>query len=273
MVPYLCFLTINVVVYTLAGNSGMDKALDMFKQGLLGVRNHIFAASLWFIPCMFVMSVFYNGICRLVRNKYIMLAIAFILYVVTQTALPSNPSANPSWFWNIDSAMMYMVFYALGAVVFPFLKDFHFKSLKVVPKILVILVSAAAVLFTVGVYFSANLKSILYVNIIPLNFITGILITCILILANLVLAFLLSKIIFLQNLGKSTLILCGTEQIIKLLIPLVCGLVKLKITLTSPLSALIYTLICLTVNYYTLVRLFGRSTLLNGKITLSGKSS
>jgi hypothetical protein len=44
------------------------------------------------------------------------------LFVFTEYLLPYRPIFEPSWFWNIDSALYYFFYYALGYAVFPYIR-------------------------------------------------------------------------------------------------------------------------------------------------------
>ena len=48
----------------------------------------------------------------------------------TSIGIPYRPVGEPRMFFGIDSAMCYILYYALGAVLFPYLKEFHFHGLK-----------------------------------------------------------------------------------------------------------------------------------------------
>jgi len=253
MVPYIGFLVIAAIVYHLY--NGYNVAW-MVGQGFFGIRNKLFAGSLWFLPCMFVMASMYQVILRIVKRKEYALIVAIILFVLTKTILPFNPGTQPSWFWNIDSALYYIVYYALGALIFPYIKKIRFNNSGTLKKVTISVFALLCFVIAGVVFFKgANyIPSLLNVKISAIKWIVSICITLSLIFANIFLAVSLSKVTFLRNLGQSTLILCGTENILKILVPSFVGIFSLSINLSdgSALRTLIYSISLLAINYYTI---------------------
>ena len=58
---------------------------------------------------------------------------------------------------------------------------------------------------------------------------------------------------FFTRLGQNTLYLCGSEYIVKLLLPLFLQLAGGNLTLKNPLTSYIYTFVLLVVTYYLFV--------------------
>lgn len=252
MVPYIGFLAIAAIVYHL--HSGYNVPW-MIGQGFFGIRNRLFAGSLWFLPCLFVMAVLYQIILRIVKKKVFALLVAIILFVVSRTILPFNPGTQPSWFWNIDSALYYIIYYAFGAFIFTYIKDIKYKSTNRTQKAIIALFALICFAVTAVVFFkgAGYIPSLVNISITPIKWLMGIMIVLFLIFANIFLAVFLNKVTFLQNLGKSTLILCGTENMLKILVPSFVSIFSLSINLSdaTALKTLIYAIFLLTVNYYT----------------------
>jgi len=265
MVPYFGFVFIAIFVYLLS----MDVDVKtMLVQGFFGVRNNLFAGSLWFLPCLFVMSIMYQSVLIILKKKRFALIIAIALFIVTQTLFTQSPSSKPCWFWNIDSAMYYMIFYATGSMVFPYLRDFRIKTLSVSKRVCIFLFGAFSVLITAIVYFkgSGTIYALIGVDFFLIQWLYKICLPLLMISSNIMVAILLRKVSVLKLLGKSTLALCGTEQIIKIIIPTVLGLFSLSLKLFTPLATVLYTLICLLVNRFTIVAVIENNLpVLNGK--------
>lgn len=252
MVPYFGFSLVAMIIYSLSMNTSIK---TMLFQGAQGIRNHLFAESLWFFPCLFVVSIMYYVILYFVKKKGFALIVATVMFVLTQTLLPSNPCLEPSWFWNIDSAMYYIVFYAFGAVVFPYLKAFSFKKLSVYGRVGVLLFALLCIFVTIVVYVKGGATIYTYIGgeFFLVNWLYQIIRPILMIFTNIYLAVLLRKATILNGIGRYTLTLCGTEQIIKILIPTILGLFSISLNLSTPLSTFLYTLLCLIINRYTVV--------------------
>ena len=264
MIPYFGFVIISAIVFSLQSSRSFSL---MLLQGLEGIRNQVFAASLWFIPCIFVMSILYNLILRAVKRKGFALVCALGLWASTQLVFPLFKVTIPSWFWNVDSAMYYIIYYALGAVLFPFFKQYDFKTSKLTLKVLVVFFFIGCVGVSGIAYFKG--PGYLYSKIGNIGLFNGvrpIVIALASIFSNMLLAIALKKVRILIEWGKSTLILCGTEQAIKICIMAATQLVGLSISISSPLVAVLYTLLCLVISRYKIVFFINRYVpVLSGK--------
>lgn len=256
LVPYIFFSVINIIIYAISYDISGGAIISMFKVAAMGIRNTIVAGGgLWFFPCLFIVSVMYYSIYKAFKNKYLVFISVFIIYVISQTLLPYEPS----WFMNIDSAMFYIMFYCLGNLTFKYLKNFNFKKMNLVFKALFGLLIITSISITAVIYFKGFSVTLGYFNrtLSMLNFIPiissfyNLFITLNLIFFNIMLAYLLKDIKLLQEVGANTLTLCGTEGIVKTLIDSVFSLVGINIIITGQLSALIYTFICLVIAYKT----------------------
>ena len=273
VIPYIGFVILSAIVYSL--QSGESVKL-MLLQGLAGIRNQLFAPSLWFIPCMFVMAVAYHIILRVVRKREFALLVAAGLFVLTQTVLPSNPLSTPSWIWNVDSAMYFMIFYALGAALFPYLKRFRFSMAKIWEKTGVLIFAVICVLVAGIVYFKG--AGVIYAffagDFWLVNWLLQLVVPLLIIFSNAFLAIGLRHIGFLQSIGKATLILCGTELIIKIVLTNMAALLGLSINIPTPLAAVLYTMVCLVINQYTIVAGINRYLpILSGKQLIGVKKA
>ena len=63
--------------------------------------------------------------------------------------------------------------------------------------------------------------------------------------AVIMLAYYLQEVEVLAKVGRDTLYLCGSEYMIKIVVPSICGIVGLAINLDGPLYVCIYTIMLL----------------------------
>ena len=62
-----------------------------------------------------------------------------------------------------------------------------------------------------------------------------------------------ARITLLQELGKETLIFCGTEDVSKIIITQLLDMVGLKARLINPFITIVFSLFCLVASKFTLV--------------------
>lgn len=259
LLPYAFFSLIALLVFTILNEWNFIDFREAFKSFVFGIRNKVYAASLWFIPCLYTVVVVDYFFLLLFKSRKVTYLLALLTYVASQTILPNNPVVNPSWIMNIDSAMYYYLYYVLGMAMFPLLKEQHlFFSEWRLKKVVISLTT----LFVLAIYFNGSdwLVRIIGTRVPslqtsrPLTEVIYVFTILMLIYGNVLLAMFLQKISLLQKLGRETLILCGTENIFKILLTQLLVLVGLKINLANPLLTVIFSFVCLVSCNYLIVK-------------------
>ncbi|MBR7779678.1 acyltransferase family protein [Undibacterium rugosum] len=259
LLPYVFFSLIALLVFTILNDWGFIDFREAFKSFIFGIRNKVYAASLWFIPCLYIVVVIDYLFLVLFKSRVTTYLLALLAYVASQTIFPNNPVVNPSWIMNIDSAMYYYLYYVLGKAVFPLLKEQSLFFSECWLKKLLILIT---VLFVLANYFNGSDWLIRIIGTVapslqtfkPLTEVIYIFTILVLIFGNILLAMLLQKISLLQKLGRETLIFCGTENIFKIVLTQLLVLVGLKINLANPLLTIIFSFLCLLLCNYFVVK-------------------
>lgn len=255
LVPYVFFSIVSNISYALLGNYNGIDVKNMFIKSFWGIRNTLTAGSLWFVPCMFVVSILYFILNRTFTKKWIVLISTVLLFISTQTILVNNPMIVPSWFMNIDSAMYYIIYYALGDILFDKIRNFKFTMLSIFNKVLVVIISLGMLIITTYLYFNGpesgfNLINdyFAFVSYIPLiKSIYNVLIAFIIIYICILVAYLLKDVKLFANLGKNTLKLCCMENITKIYLDSVLSMIGLGFNISNPLNCIFYTFSCLIV--------------------------
>lgn len=258
MVPYVIFSLVALIVFTLQNNWEFTEIVSALKGAMLGIRGQLFAGSLWFIPCLYILFIGDYLIRKLVKHPLLVLAVAFGLFIVTQTLLPNNPALHPSWVMNLDSAMFYYVYYALGAVLFPILTLELTKPLhKIVAGVLaVISIGVTVITFIIGPHWFLGKITLILPAVSTFQLSTpifDIFIALTIIYFNICIARLCAHIPLFGELGRETLAFCGTEDVIKILLTQMLAMIGLKARLVTPLITVIFSLVCLLASKYTLV--------------------
>ena len=260
MLPYCVFSALALVYFSLVNNWDAAHILSAAKSFAFGIRNRVFAGSLWFIPCLFFVSIIHYTFIRIFKRTWVSVLFSVFFFIGCQWILPNNPVLKPSWILNLDSAMYYYLYFAIGSAVFPLLsKDSissaHRKYSTIASGITLVI---AAVLFINGPnYFLEKLcsSSTLLASIRnPLNLYFYLPISAlVLIHANVCISKSLSDILLFRRLGQETLIFCGTENVFKDLLAQIFVLFGWARNLSNPLITSLYAFMCLLVSLYFVV--------------------
>ena len=247
--PYFAFTILLLFANTIKYNYSFNDVLLQCKLILFGVRNTLQSGGAWFLPCLFVINLIYYMLNRLTNKKIILFFLSLFLYFISIYVLPDNPAVFPSWIWNIDSALFYILYFCIGNISFNFIEDIKERKINtVVSKLLII----SVIFFTIFLFFFE--RSFLGIfSIGKMYFLSDILITLILILFNCFFAFLLEKVVLLKNIGKETMYLCLNEVFIKNIIIDLLSVLGFTVTLNNPLTTVVYSFLIMYINYKYLI--------------------
>lgn len=261
LVPYVCFSVLAVIVISIQNNYGLEQVLPLVKQTVLGMRNQTPAIALWFLPALFIMQILYDLLYRFCRkNKWIVFLISMVIYIAV--AIWVDPIGQPKWIFSLDSALYFFPFYAMGPLLYPFL-NFDWKNCSIQKKCGLGILGSFILCVTLCIYFAKMLPFYQLCKDIPLfpvlyPFFTA----CVLIGFLYILARFLDVFPLLRRMGQKTLYFCGSETILKIIVPELFGICGLPFTLNNPLSVYLYGLMLMFLGYFVLIpveeKLFGR---------------
>lgn len=280
LIPWLFFALVSIVAYTVYADRafGLAEVRLSLVQILQGcVRNRFLAGSLWFFTCQFVICIVF----RLMEKwkHFFILLVCVLAYLAAAFLLPQNLPGEPSWYWNVDSAMYYMLYYCAGYLMFPGIDRILSGDKKRTDRVLsgssenaddrsarvkssaignmAVRIAAAAVwaaccVYTVLCYFGSDFLSFLWA--LP---VAGTLIyylqALVIILFFLGIAWILRDVEAFRKIGRDTLYLCGNEMIIKELIPAFAAVFGLEVSLDSTLETVVYIALLLVVTEKLLI--------------------
>ncbi|NLN07531.1 MAG: acyltransferase [Firmicutes bacterium] len=258
LVPYFGFCLLNIVVFMLDENGNATYLKELIKQSLLGIRGDIYAWALWFLPCLFVTAVLYDLLYRAVKNSrhapYLILLVAIVLHFVIALALPDVERFVAHWFFSIDSALYYLLYYAAGAVIFPLIIDKSYAGFSLPGKAAIILLGVVALCVAGYVYLhELGFKVLNQESRTLLDISVSILQALLVIYLNYLLAHVLSGSEMLRTMGQNSLIYCGTEHILKKMVFAVFAMLRIYLYIIGPFVACIFTLIIMVLSHYTLI--------------------
>lgn len=252
IVPYFIFSFIYLFYITIHYNLNSDSIYVNIYKILQRTRNNLPAGSLWFLPCLFVVIIYYSLINYILKNRVLCLLLTLVIYLF---CVKYNVVNTPTFFFNIDSALYYLAFYSFGASVSKTLLDINLPEILARHKTISFIVFSLSMLYVVNVYLyghSSLYKDIKIDIVRSLSLFFG---TIIIFIPSVFLScFIKSKAI--STLGKSTLTLCGTEQLIKLITITSLGVFGIKISFQTPDTVIIFTLFVLAISYFTTVRVY-----------------
>lgn len=245
MIPYFIFSFLFEIINALIHNYNPRQIWNETFPFLFAVRNTLAAPSLWFFSCLFLVEIIYRILLIIIKNKYIIFFIIFFLHLFVSFN-------EPKLFWNLDSASIYLIYYAIGNILYPVISKYRYKNIASKFKIIYVLLVIGSLVFTAICYFKSPLFIFPYIINFPewIHRFYYLFSSCILIFFNLQIAYLFEKITYFQVIGKTTLIICGVENIVKDSLNVIWRMCNIPLTLNSPYAAILYTCVCLIVAYY-----------------------
>lgn len=248
LIPFFSFGLVSIFIQVLYVKTTLPEFFSMLLMlGMGAVRNHFFAFSLWFLTCLFVMEIIFITLKLLFRNnRWLMLAASAVIYFFACNYLDLS---RPSWFFNADSALIYMLYYTVGYVSFPFVRKL-FDSKSLVARVSIAISGIASLIFACFVF--AGFRPVFegwfsYGSILP---------KCYLLFESLVVTWLylcfsllMERFAVFADMGRETLWLCGNEFIVKTL-PLMIGI---HLRTYELLPAVLYAIVLVAVAYKLLI--------------------
>lgn len=254
LLPFYGFGLLSIALNSIAFNSDIltiRRDIVVILKGCVRNKDNFYAGALWFFSCLFLMEIIFKLI-KYLKFKPIIIAISLGLYVVTQTLIKPNPATEPHMLYNLDSALYYLIFFAIGYCIYPILLEFLKLDTKIKKIIFTVLFLLSAG-YTLLVFLEIDILEMLFGNISIVMMFVPIIKALIIILFNILLAKLLCGIKLLVDLGRDTLYLCGNEYVVKSTMLYVIELFGLKLTMTNHLMVYIYVFILLIVNHKVII--------------------
>lgn len=245
LIPFWGFALLSVVLAAIINNSSIGNIRNDFTCIIRGcIRNTFLAGSLWFLTCLFVMEIVFK-IFKYLQKRYLLIFVSIICYLIANIVITPSPIVEPHMIYNIDSMLYYIIFFCLGYVFFPYIRNLlYFDS----PKKKIIFLIFFLLTFVYSFFSFETYFSLLDINggaIGQMFF--PIVHALIIILFNILLARLLCGIELFSLIGKETLFLCGNEYVIKTIVPLIISMLGLDLCISNPLDAYLYCIFLLVV--------------------------
>lgn len=243
LVPFIIFALLSIGLYIILYNPNGNDLKMVFVYFLNGcVRNTFISHGLWFLSCLFVMKIIFK-IIKYTNNKIIILLISSFLYILA-IILRFN---NPSLFFNIDSAIYYLIYYCLGYISFDFIKKLFSLDTRN-KKIFYWLSGIICLLYALMLLMNKDL-----IISLPLTNFGGLLLKFVKIIILIYCVLFISKIFenvtIFSKIGQNSIYLCGNEYFVKRLLPLALAVFGIKLYVNGIVSTMIYSIILIILSY------------------------
>ena len=253
LLPFYIFATLSLMVVTIESNTHTLIGPNLIEILKGCIRNQYFAVGLWFLTCLFVIKNVFYFLRKTVKFRWLTLLLCIALYCFAELLINPRPIVTPHMIYNIDSACYYIIFYALGYYGFePIQRLLDWEN----PINKKISIGIGAILFGYAsmLFFEKDFLARLCTNTV-MDLLYPVLRAILVILLIFIVSKELEKVELFSSLGKNTLFLCGSEQLIKLLVPLCFQIIGLSTAIPNPLATYIYTFFLLILCNKTLVPL------------------
>lgn len=244
MVPFWIFSFLSIVIYIIDTNGSLwDVAYLVTRIARGNIRNEFVASSLWFLSCLFVIELIFK-LLKYLKNKILIFMICLVLFWVSNTLIVPDPIVFPHWWYNIDSAFYYIIYFAIGYVSYPIIL-WLFKYDTNIKKYILWISGIASFVYSALLFLGESCIVDCLDNV--LGSFAVIVSSCITIWLNCLVAKLLEDIQLFQVIGKETLYLCGNEYLIKTIVNCILQVFGMSIQANSPLTFYILTMSLLIV--------------------------
>ena len=253
MVPYFAFGFVSLAVRIAVLELSLGEILEYVRRLLYGSRAHIPVAALWFLPCLFCMNVLYHLLQRVFRHPLALLAVSLVISAAVKLI-----HEGPVLPWGADMAGRYLIYYALG----DYLCGAAARHPEARHSRLLLTLAGLGTLVSFFVFYTnfyfGNMYFFSLFGIVALPFPVMACVQCFYQLNGIwctaVLAWLLAPLPGLRRAGRSTICLCGAEQIVKTLVPFAMETVGLAMLEDTAVHTLINAALMLTVAYFAVAR-------------------
>lgn len=244
LLPAYFFAVLSLMIYVINANADLTETClwgQLIIKGL--VRNTYLAASLWFLTCLFVVKTIFALLKRM-KKWYWLMAAGIFMFLLAEYGMSPRPIDSPRYYYNLDSACYYMHFYIAGFLLYPRMKEWLEKTGSIAKSAKTVI--AVGLLGYAGLmYFQINVLSYIPIHNMIADSGLRLLKTYLMIGAIIMLAYYLQEVEVLSKVGQDTLYLCGSEYMIKIVVPSIFGIVGLAINLDGPLYVCVYTMMLL----------------------------
>lgn len=206
MIPYFVYGAFAMLVKFLIDTDEVFSPTNLVLQLLYGYRIKLFAITLWFLPCLFILGIYYQIILKFVKNKWARLALCFIISFVFRIFSEGNMLP-----WGIDNAVRFLIYYCVGDVCSDFLNSLSRNPTLIFKKVWPALLMAVSIVLSYLLH-QYGYTYLLDLAGIPSIYMVLVVVTSFYAFVGIYLFSMISILIQdvkpMQSLGKASLIIC-----------------------------------------------------------------
>ena len=245
MLPFYCFGLLSTVFESINSNSVIQIRNNLYALLLGGVRNSMSIGwGLWFLTCLFVIQIVFSLLKR-AGNKAVITAACLGIFLAADLLIKPSPIVSPHWYYNLDSACYYLVFYGFGWLLFPLINRL-LPDHRVPARIIKASMTMICLFYSAAYFYGKDLLAPLAGLHPLLHSVHGVISPW----ANIWLVIYISYLLQgeqLKYIGRNSLYLCGNEYLVKELVPLTMSMIGLPLALNTPIQAYLYSFLLMIV--------------------------
>ena len=245
ILPYFFLCFFFVFIYGISDIPNFNSFIDYIKEIFVCIRGQLHSGALWFLPCLFIVTLEYKILKRIIKNKYIILIISFVLFALS-VSLPYDIVFQPQLPLGLDVSLYYIIFFTLGDILFPKINNALENINSPKDKIFLICCGISTTLYALLFFF--EIFKIPY-----LAYFLPIINALILIFWIILISKFLENFKFLQRLGSDSLFLCGNETSTKYMVSHILSLLGLSLNLQNAFQSYIYCFLLIILIEYVII--------------------
>ncbi len=246
LLPWVFFsLLCTLFLFIFEGSVPWRECLSVFLQG--NIRNQSQFAALWFFTGLFSVKIIFSIIKKL-KVKWLIFAVCLMLWWGAESLLPVSAVREPRWWYNIDSACYYILYFCLGWISFGNLRlllESYDKGIQLLKAVLFLVCG----MYSIQFFWERDMLLSVWTGGGIFAGIRGVVGSLISVLFIVILSSYLSVCEGLRAVGRNSVYLCGSDYIVRNGLMLLPGIFGVEIVLTSPVQAwMLAVLFCAVVH-------------------------
>ena len=249
MLPYAAFSAINIAFHYLFNR---NMSAEVFREIIINIilarRNHMLVAAMWFLPCLFLVSLMYKLLTMTIKNKKLLILLCFAASAYAKVFMQ-----EPILPFSANQAVRFLIYFAAGSMLFPYIKDLSLEKFRSqntkVKTALIAYTFIAAVL----IYILYRKEYIIYfVN--DFLFYSSLFINTVMIISFVVIiSVLLAGFKPLVKIGQNTLGFCCLENINRTIVNTAMALTGIGFMPDTKLKVVVFNFMAMAAGYVVII--------------------
>lgn len=262
ILPYAIFSVVGIAVYTLKWNLPSERILEMLVNALMGIRNQVPITSLWFLPALFIVICYYTLANLLLRNAVVIFVTSLVIYCLT----PLWGKQMPSVIFNMDSALHYLCYFSFGVLISNKVKYDWPARYEEKGQVIILFVILLSFIYFAYAYQYGTFSKFKNITNPEVRYFIYFFVTCFMFIPSIAMSYWINIEQF-KELGRNSLLLCGTEQITKVILTTIFAMIGINVQIKDPLQAVLFAAACFVFSYFTMLKIYSSFSLSKSSVT------